>query len=326
MYILGIDTNSKNWGINQIYIRCMGVLSMIASAIFGPFDVAFGGANNIIIHTPGVTSSSVTMKYYRTKFGMAGTMDSTKQPIFSSHGCVSGWCYVQYGNEGRKANCSVPYVQENGWIGVGGCFWQEADSFEGSGGFIYARSPSVFQSWGCKSGEISGYQLYSRSGAAPSGDPTCYYEEVELPTRCYSFSCQPGYGNLPQFSGFCVPDSIVYRESNASENSCATNAILGGPILIDEGSGSYVLYETGINLDSYCNYQGCSGIQLVDANGNFRVVDGSNRHNPYSDSFGTVSWDGTAPNCTATITSVKSDGTSTDPKGVWVKTCTYSSD
>lgn len=330
MQIFGIDISSKNFGLDQIYIRCMAGLSVLAGIIFPTYS-SWASSGSITVTASGVPQSIISGYYYRAIVGAPG-VNAALLDYYPGSGedsrCIRGYCFV----DGSTTNIGCPEYKadplghHDGIIPAGYCYVDPNGACKTSGGktvcypTFYAPL-SVMQGLGCTSGNI-----------AVSGEARldrCYYEAVNMPSFFYTFDCNSAFPNDPlPLSGFYIP--FISGLHNKMVNSWSDDAHAIGIYILEFGprwiagtSGRLQLDSASYNTDDYCKYAGCPAIWLTDASGGYRVVEDI-FNSPISNEYGTSSWRGTPPDCTATLKSTKADGTSSDPAGTWTISCSYS--
>lgn len=350
MHILGIDITGNKNRLNKIYIRCAGTLTMIVGTIFPMTSLA---KNAITTRAPG-NDTTVSPGLYQTLYGVAG-LDSNKSNYFDVHKCTgSSSCVEPYGTldkaiqkgctaciittEKYGSGCSLDYSLIPGVAGGGTSWIPDACYYTTSGscapvvesgttitGKCYGSlvAPAdVLNAMGCTSGFI----LTSGNINADAG---CRFESISMPALSFKVSCPTGYPKNPlPYDHIFIPSSQIFssliKDANWTEAKMGDVFAYGYRRWIKDSNGSLVKTTTDYsNANShYCQYGGCPGIKLIDANANFELI-----KEPVSSKecteYGTATWDGTPPNCTVTITSKNCAGVSTDPAGVWLKTCSY---
>lgn len=342
MQIFGIDISSKNFGLDQIYIRCMAGLSVLAGIILPTYS-SLANMGSIEFSKGGVVGGSgiISGYYYRAVVGARGVtadvLNYYPDRSTAPYECSSGCCFV----DGSTTNIGCPAYDSDPWhrgILVAGYCYVDSSGVCGSAGgagtggtgcYPYFYAPrSVMEGLGCKSGNItvSGKVILNK----------CYYEAVDMESVVYDSSCNTASPNnkLPH-SGYYIPYTPMHRLVEESwtnfagadaDNYIGRFILIDGPRWISGAMGvlerDYATYDVD-NLDNYCTYGGCPAIWLTDANGGYKVVEAA-YNSPNRNQYGTATWGGTPPNCTATLTSTKADGTSSDPAGTWTISCKYS--
>lgn len=325
MQIFGIDISSKNFGLDQIYIRCMAGLSVLAGIIFPTYS-SWASSTTMDVRGGGVsTSSIISGYYYRALVGAPGVTADVLEyyPSSDDTRCVSGYCFV----DGQYTTIGCPTYQADpshtGPITPAGYCYVNPSGVCGSAGcYPYFYAPlSVMQGLGCKSGYI-----------APSGEvrlDKCYYEAVNMSSVSYEIYCNSAYPNDPlPHSVFYIPyttqllhDKMV--KSWGGAHSIGIWILEHGPHWIVGASGKLELHSATYDSNNYCKSAGCPAIWLTDASGGYTVSEGSYT-SPIRNQYGTSYWSGTPDECTATLYSTQEDGTSSDPAGKWTISCTYS--
>lgn len=345
MHILGANKFS------QIYIRCMGALTMIAGNLFPMTSFA---VNPIATRTPS-NDTTLSPGLYRVLYGVAG-LDNSKLNDITLHNCTgSSSCAGTYDTfdsaiqDGCKAcvftteklgsGCSHEYTHSNIVGGGVSNFLPDSCYYTVSGicapvvvsgqtitGNCYGSlvAPAdVISAMGCVTGSI----VVSGKIMADAG---CVYEPISVTGLSFDVSCPTAYPKNPlPYNRIFVPRTDIFNIPDIAKDLTDENLgrffAVQGRRWIKNSNGSLVkITEEYTNANpGICLYGGCKGIKLIDANANFELINEPNTSGLCTE-YGTATWAGMPPNCTATITSKNCDGVSTDSKGVWTKTCSYS--
>lgn len=353
MRIFGIYISKNKNRLNKIYIRCAGTLTMIAGNLFPMTSFA---ANPIATRTP---SNDITLApgLNRVLYGVDGGLNkdklndlkiekctgepSCKEPYGSLDNAIQKGCReCIFTTETFGSGCSVGHTLTDGTSGGATNYTPDACFYTSSGscapvvvsghtitGTCYGSlvAPAdVLSAMGCITGSI----VVSGKIMADNG---CVFEPITVTGLSFDVSCPAAYPRNPlPYDRIFIPRTEIFELLIMSGAGGWTEADLGrffavkGRRWIKNSDGSIVKAPENIASvqPNYCLYGGCPGIKLIDANANFELIEEPASFTKCTE-YGTATWAGTPPNCTVTITSKNCDGASTDPKGVWSKTCSY---